>query len=126
VDASSGFFHEHTISEGKRYRLKNQVFSLIRASIPCLGSSRPRSYLRKPPSLNPDRIRYFVKQYLQDTYQKITTADRCLYLLASSGNQHSQSKNFLFNAIEKIAKGDVTLLNIVTNYYTFSPTVKVG
>ncbi|WP_332957315.1 hypothetical protein [Microcoleus sp. AR_TQ3_B6] len=99
MDASSGFFHEHRISEGKGYRFKNLVFSLMGASMTFIGSSRPSRYLRKPPSLNPDTIQYFVNQYLQDSYQKITTADRCLDLLERSGNQHSQSKNFLFNAI---------------------------
>jgi hypothetical protein len=41
VDASSGFFHEQTISEGKGYRLKNPVFSLIGASMTVIGSIAP-------------------------------------------------------------------------------------
>ncbi|WP_445171449.1 hypothetical protein [Microcoleus sp.] len=41
MDASSGFFHEHTISEGKGYRLKNPLFSFIGASITVIGSIAP-------------------------------------------------------------------------------------
>jgi hypothetical protein len=47
VNASSGFFHEHTISEGKGYRLKNPVFSLIRASMTVIGSIAPRQVFEK-------------------------------------------------------------------------------
>jgi hypothetical protein len=47
VNASSGFFHEHTISEGKGYRLKNQVFSLIRASMTVIGSLEPLQVFEK-------------------------------------------------------------------------------
>ncbi|WP_216670711.1 hypothetical protein [Microcoleus asticus] len=98
MDASTGFFHEHTIGEGKRYRLKNRVFSLLRASR-TVTRSRFSRHLRKPLCLNPDRIRYCVQQYRQHRYQKTTIADRCLDLLERSGNQHSQNKNFIFNAV---------------------------
>jgi hypothetical protein len=47
VDASSGFFHEHTISEGKGYRLKNLVFSLIGASVTVMGSIAPAQVFEK-------------------------------------------------------------------------------
>jgi hypothetical protein len=47
VNASSGFFHEHTISEGKGYRLKNPVFSLIRASMTVIGSIAPLQVFEK-------------------------------------------------------------------------------
>gem|GEM_PF-4194194 len=64
VDASTGFFHENTTSEGEGYRSQNPVYSLIRASMTVLRAIA-RRYLRKPPSLNFDKISYFVKQYRQ-------------------------------------------------------------
>ncbi|WP_333029992.1 MULTISPECIES: hypothetical protein [unclassified Microcoleus] len=47
MDASTGFFHENMTSEGERYRLKNPVYSLIRASRTVIGSIAPVSVFEK-------------------------------------------------------------------------------
>ncbi|MEG4183237.1 MULTISPECIES: hypothetical protein [unclassified Microcoleus] len=41
MDASTGFLHEHTTSEGERYRLKNRLDFLIRTSTTVIRAIAP-------------------------------------------------------------------------------------
>ncbi|EGK87335.1 hypothetical protein [Microcoleus vaginatus] len=47
VDASTGFLHEPTTSDGEGYRLKNRVFRLIRTSTTVIRAIAPQQVSEK-------------------------------------------------------------------------------